>query len=343
MRFFLVALLLILGGNGSTLAAEHGVIVLYHHVATDTPPSTSISPADFRAHLEYLRDNDFNVIGLDKMIEGLRNQRPLPDRAVAITFDDGYISIYEEAFPMLQAFGYPFTLFLSTDPINRNQSNYMTWDQIREMADAGVVIANHMVTHPYMLDRPERESEQQWLERQRTELLEAEQTIAEQTGQSHRLLAYPYGEFNPAIKSLVDELGFVGLAQNSGAVGYNSDFLALPRYPLASIYADLDTARTKFATKAFNVTQVSPESPVSEVRDPSVTLQFKPGDYALAQIGCFANSQPLQMNWLNRDTGLVELVPDQQFSGRRWRYICTAPDPGSNSFYWYSVQWIKQD
>ncbi|HJN94726.1 MAG TPA: polysaccharide deacetylase family protein [Gammaproteobacteria bacterium] len=329
--------------SGRSMAAEHGVILLYHHVATDTPPSTSISPTDFRAQLEYLRDNDFSVIGLDTLIEALRNGKPVPDRAVAITFDDGYASIYSEAFPMLQSFGYPFTLFLSTDPINRSQANYMTWAQVRELSDAGVVIANHLIEHPYMLTRQEGETDQQWLQRQRVEILTAEETIANQTGQSHRYLAYPYGEFDPAIKSLLGELNFVGLAQNSGAVGYNSDFLALPRYPLASIYADLDSARTKLDTKAFNVSLLSPVSPVTTVRNPPVTLQFDPGDYKLDQIGCFANSEPIPMTWLDKENGLVELRPDQEYPGRRWRYICTAPDPQSRRYYWYSVQWIKLD
>ena len=343
MRGFLIVLLTMLCVSGRSMAAEHGVILLYHHVATDTPPSTSISPTDFRAQLEYLRDNDFSVIGLDTLIEALRNGKPVPDRAVAITFDDGYASIYSEAFPMLQSFGYPFTLFLSTDPINRSQANYMTWAQVRELSDAGVVIANHLIEHPYMLTRQEGETDQQWLQRQRVEILTAEETIANQTGQSHRYLAYPYGEFDPAIKSLLGELNFVGLAQNSGAVGYNSDFLALPRYPLASIYADLDSARTKLDTKAFNVSLLSPVSPVTTVRNPPVTLQFDPGDYKLDQIGCFANSEPIPMTWLDKENGLVDLRPNQEFPGRRWRYICTAPDPQSRRYYWYSVQWIKLD
>jgi hypothetical protein len=217
----------------------------------------------------------------------------------------------------------------------------MNWDQIREMADAGVIIANHMVEHPYLLERLPNENQQQWLARRRQELLAAEQTIDAETGQSHRYLAYPYGEFDPALKAMLAEEGFVGLAQNSGAVGFNSDFLALPRYPLASIYANLDTARTKFETLAFNVELIEPESPVTKDRSPTVTLKFGAGDYQLSQIGCFANSRPLPMEWLNRDQGLVKLTPDQEFSGRRWRYICTAPDPESNRYYWYSVQWIN--
>lgn len=337
---FTLLVLLCACGSDNSLAAEHGVITAYHHVADDTPPSTTISPENFRGHLEYLRDNNFNVIALKDMVESLRNGEALPDKAVAITFDDGYISIFETAFPMLQEFGYPFTLFLSTGPIDQNMGNYMNWEQIREMSDAGVMIANHMVEHPYMLERSAGTSDAEWIAALRQELLAAEATIERETGQSHRYLAYPYGEFNPAIKSMLAEEGFTGLAQNSGAIGFHSDFLALPRFPLASIYANLNTASTKFATKSFNVSIQEPYSPVTTTRSPSVILDFEPGAYNFSQIGCFADSESLNMNWLNREEGIVELAPEREFSGRRWRYICTAPDPGSNRYFWYSVQWI---
>lgn len=322
-------------------AAEHGVITQYHHVALDTPPSTSISPADFQRHLEYLRDNGFHVMPLDAMLEALRAKEPIPDKSVAITFDDGYLSIYDTAFPMLQGFGFPFTVFISTQPIDDNQAGFMNWQQIREMSDAGAIIANHMVNHPYMLDRSPEESDAAWLARLREEMLTAEQRIQEYTGQSHRYLAYPYGEFNTAIKEMLRQEGFTGLAQNSGAIGFSSDFLALPRYPLASIYADLETAKVKLDSLAFNVLAQTPADPVTTSDSPPVRLQFGPGDYSLSQIGCFADSRPIPMEWVNRSDGIVQLTPDQTFGGRRWRYICTAPQPGTSRYFWYSVQWIR--
>ena len=326
-----------------SFAAESGVIVLYHHVDTSTPPSTSISPRDFRRHLEYLRDNDYHVIALDTMIDHLRSQTPLPDRAVAITFDDGYASIYENAFPILQQFDMPFALFLSTDPIDQRQNNYMTWDEVRELSDAGAVIANHMVYHPYMLEHEDQETEVQWLARQREELLTAEATITAETGQNHRFLAYPYGEFNAELKMMLAEEGFVGFAQNSGAVGFHSDFLALPRYPLASIYADLGTARTKFASLAFNVELLDPLSPVTITRAPGALMKFTQGEYNLDQIGCFADGEALTLDWEDKSTGLLRISANKEYSGRRWRYICTAPLSNSGRYFWYSLQWIKPD
>ncbi|MBL4581354.1 MAG: polysaccharide deacetylase family protein [Gammaproteobacteria bacterium] len=340
--YWLISSALLAVGSPS-MAAQSAVILLYHHVAENTPPSTSISPANFDAHLAYLRDNGFNVIALDRMIDSLRSGQSLPEKSVVITFDDGYSSIYNEAFPMLESYGYPFTLFLSTEPIDNGLRNYMTWDQVREMSAAGVIIANHMIDHPYMLETRDNESDDQRLARLREDLLKAEQRIETETQQSHRYLAYPYGEYDPAIKSLLQKLNFVGLAQNSGAVGPESDFLALPRFPLASIYANLDTASTKFSTLPFVVSQLRPDSPLTSNRSPSAVLKFEKGDYNFSQIGCFANSKPIPMTWIDREQGVLELTPEASYSGRRWRYICTAPDPISNRFYWHSVQWINLD
>lgn len=340
VRNIFACLVMALSSILNVQAGDSGVITIYHHVATDTPPSTSISPADFRKHLDYLRDNGFSVIALDVMLDAITSGSQLPDKAVAITFDDGYSSIYDTAFPMLKEYDFPFTLFLSTGPINNKQRGYMDWDQVKEMSDAGVIIANHLVEHPYMLTRHQGESDSDWIERLRRELLQAESEILEHTGQSHKYLAYPFGEYDTAIKDMVAEMGFIGLAQNSGAVNKSTDFLAIPRFPLASIYADLSTASTKLESLAFNVSKLSPDTPVTSDHSPNVTLQFAPGNYSLDQINCFANSEAIPMQWLDREKGIVELVPAKTYSGRRWNYLCTARLPGSNRYYWYSVLWI---
>ncbi len=323
--------------------ADSAAIVLYHHVATDTPASTSLTPAQFRSHLEFIRDTGLEVLALDEIVNAIESKQPLPEKAVAITFDDGYLSIFTEAFPMLTEFGYPFTVFISTGPIDRAQKNYMNWDQIRTLSEAGAIIANHMVEHPYMLDKAPTQDNVSWLRSQREELLLAQDRIKTETGQDHKLFAYPYGEYNQEIKAMVESLGFVGFAQNSGAVNNQSDMTALPRFPLASVYANLDTARTKFLSKAFNVSLLAPLSPVTDSARPSTTLQFSPGDYSLSQIGCFYNGEAMDLNWIDRENGILELRSKTDAQSRRWRYICTAPDPNSNRFYWYSIQFINPE
>ena len=110
---------------------------------------------------------------------------------------------------------------------------------------------------------------------------------------------------------------------------------------LGSLHSTLDTDKIKFDALAFDVVHIAPLSPVTADRSPDVTLKFAPGNYNRAQLACFANNKPIPMNWLDLDAGLVELLPTEQYRGRRWRYICTAPELDSRRFFWHSVQWIK--
>ena len=362
MAFLLLFCALFWALAAAAAPADSGVITVYHHVARGTPPSTTVSPAVFRSHLEYLRDNGFTVLPLDEMVEALRQGpgrgQPLPDKAVAITFDDGYSSIFDTAFPMLQEFGMPFAVFISTEPADSGWPGYMDWGQIRALAEAGVLIGNHTHSHAHLLELDEA--------RLREELLGAEARIEAETGQSHRYLAYPYGEYDPAIQELLAEWGFTGFAQHSGAVGRaeadagdgagggagdgagdgvrgGSDFLALPRYPLAGIYANLETAKIKLESLAFSVTRVDPVSPVTRLGNPALRLRFAEAGTALDRLNCFFNNKPLPINWIDRAEGVLELKPAEESSDRRWNYTCTARADDSGRFYWYSAPWVNPD
>lgn len=339
------ALALILAGqSGFAQTAPtpegHAVITIYHHVSDSTPRSTSLTAEELRIQMEYLRDNDFEVWPLDRLLIALQNKEPVAERTAVLTFDDAYSSIYDTGWPLLQEFGFPMTLFVTTQPVNDNQRGYMTWDQIREMSEAGVIIANHMVHHPHMVDALPGESNDDRLARLRTELLEAQQHIFAETGQDHKIMAYPYGEFDDDITAMITELGFVALAQNSGAVGYYSDFTALPRYPLAASFAAIESARTKLDSLAFQVLEHSPRSPMTDSKNPPVTLQLA-GDFNVSQLGCYANGKPLTLQWIDRDAAHFTIQAEDEFQMRRYGYICTAPKRGTNRYYWFSKLWVR--
>ena len=135
------------------VAPSHGAVVLqYHHVDSETPASTSTPPGRFAMHLDYLADNGFEVVRLERLVARIRQGLPLPDRTVAITFDDGYVSIYETAFPMLREKGWPFTVFVNSEPHDQRKPLFMSWDQLRELHAGGATIANHTVGHPSLLE-----------------------------------------------------------------------------------------------------------------------------------------------------------------------------------------------
>ncbi|MGB1946785.1 MAG: polysaccharide deacetylase family protein, partial [Candidatus Puniceispirillaceae bacterium] len=135
---------------GSALAADHAVILMYHRFGEDRLPSTNIRLDQFDAHLEKLSNGNYSVLPLAKIVDHLQNDRPLPDRTVAITIDDAYLSVFTEAWPRLKAKGFPFTVFVATDPVDRKNRGYMSWDQLRQLQADGIGIGSQTASHPHM-------------------------------------------------------------------------------------------------------------------------------------------------------------------------------------------------
>ena len=155
-----------LWGCGSLAhGADHGVVLLYHHIDDSTPPATSVTPRQFRAHLDYLDGEGFTVLRLSAMLGALARGEPVPDNAVAITFDDAYPSVYATATPELVARGMPFTVFIATDDIDRGNATYMTWAQLRSLDRTFADFGAHSLSHGHLLERRRGESEAQWRER----------------------------------------------------------------------------------------------------------------------------------------------------------------------------------
>lgn len=320
-------------------APASAVILQYHHVSTRTPRITSVNVDEFRAHMDYLRDNGFTILPLEDIVAALRNGDPLPDRSAAITFDDGYRNNYDAAYPVLREYGWPFTLFISSGLVGSNDALYLTWDQIREMAANGATIANHGVGHLYLLAREDGEDEAAWLARIEREIVTAEQKIEQETGQSHRLFAYPYGEYDRAIQDLVARLGYTGIGQHSGPVNAHSDFTALPRFPFSGVYASMNTFAVKVQSLAFDVKLVEPETPVTAEQMPAAVLDFD-GNYRFDALNCFSNDVRMEITVVDAAEQQYRIRPVQPNTARRFRYNCTAP-ARDGRFYWYSVPWVN--
>lgn len=324
------------------LAADHAVILMYHHVSDSTPPSTSISPERFSRHLDFLAEQGYRVLALDELLARLRGGQSLPERSVALTFDDGYRSVYEQAFPLLRERGLPFTLFLNTEPIDQGLKGHLDWDQLREMARHGATLANHGLRHDHMAARKPGEDLGDWRRRVRQDLDQARRRIREETGQDHRLFAYPYGEFTAELQQLVEELDHVGFGQQSGAVGATSDFTALPRYPMAEAQAGLEALREKLTTRPFPLAGIQrPDNPLPAGQRPELVLTLQRPLSRPEALRCYAGAQgEARVRWLDplRFAARVEspLPPG------RSRYNCTAP-ARAGGYYWYSAPWVSLD
>jgi peptidoglycan/xylan/chitin deacetylase (PgdA/CDA1 family) len=324
------------------------VVLQYHHVSTTTPPSTSVTPEVFQQHMDYLAEQKFNVVPLLELVKKLKRGEPLPDKTVAITFDDAYDSVYTTAYPLLKKRNWPFTVFVNTEPHDQAKGSFATWAQVREMAENGVTIANHSTAHNHLLRLRAAESRAQWRKRITAEVLDAEKRIETMTGQSHRILAYPYGEYDNAVKDLLKDLDFIAFGQQSGPLYTTDDLLALPRFPFGGIYGDPEDFATKVNTRPLPIKAVAFYRDTG-LKQPLKDLVLPPAQRPvlaltltdtslLPKINCFASGQGAIAVSIVEQQLVVQA--NKPLRAGRARYNCTAPTGERGSFYWFSQQWL---
>ena len=325
------------------LGAQSAVVLEYHHVAEDTPPSTSVTPDTFERHMDHLADNGFHVWPLPKIVETLRGGGEVPERTIALSFDDAYRSVYEEVFPRMRARGWPFTVFVATGPIDRGIDAYASWDQLREMEAGGATIGNHSVSHAHMIRHRSGESARDWRERLRGEVADAQARLEAELEAPARLFAYPFGEFSPAVEEIVTDLGFVGFGQQSGAFGPGSDFGALPRFPIATGFASLDTFAVKVRSRPLPVARTEPASGVLGPDDarPELHLFLADGPYRPEAIRCYLRGDVVPSRLHDTEPPQLVVRPERALGAGRSKVNCTAPVSDGDGWFWYSFLWMK--
>jgi peptidoglycan/xylan/chitin deacetylase (PgdA/CDA1 family) len=207
-------------------------VLCYHIVEAPAAPRMHIDRETFRQHLQYLEMTGYNVVPLRHVYEFVTGKRAsLPKNAVVITIDDGWRSTYTEAFPELQKRKFPFTVFIYPNIIGKT-SNALTWDQIREMSNAGVDIQSHALSHPFLTKRKHRsmsdEQYEKWLQR---ELAESKRILEKEAGKKVQFIAYPYGDYDDRVATAAGKAGYTAaLTCDFGRVKKGSDPLKMKRF-----------------------------------------------------------------------------------------------------------------
>jgi peptidoglycan/xylan/chitin deacetylase (PgdA/CDA1 family) len=195
-----------------------GMPALMYHKIGDSPPGSElaklwVSVEKFRAQLEYLRDNDYTAITFSDWRDAEKGVKPLPEKPVLITFDDGYRNNYDAAFPLLREFGMKGNVFLVYETMDRHNSwhdpatepwlKMLTWAQIKEMQDSGVFeFGSHTMRHRCLTEIP--------LEDARWELTESKRRLEEKLGREVVGFAYPYGAgaYDAPVRAAAREAGY---------------------------------------------------------------------------------------------------------------------------------------
>lgn len=322
---------------------SHAVVFIYHRFGDDRYPSTDTQVDQFKAQLDWLAENHYEVWPLPRIVHYLQSGQGIPDHVVAITVDDAFQSFYDNAYPLLKEHDWPFTVFVASDSIDSKQPDFMSWDELRELAAHGGTLANHSADHGHLPFRLKGESDLHWADRIRADIgkgqarLEAE--IGKDVNRDPKLFAYPYGEYTEELMKLVNGLGYVAFGQQAGVLGAPLDPRALPRFPINEHYADVAQFALKAAALPFPAESLEPWDPqVRAENPPELSVQLEPGMLPASALHCYQNGPEMPITWQDPEKTRFSIRAEKPLEVGRDRYNCTAFVHGR--YYWYSHMWL---
>lgn len=201
--FILITALLLLQ---TAVFADEPKVLLYHNISENYHSSQTdmnISAGEFEKHIISLIENGYNIISFDTYLDHLNGLCELPEKSVIITFDDGYLSNYTEAFPILRKYGVCGTVFVVTSRVGSFDTQYphFTWKQAKEMVDSGTMsIYSHTVSHPDMLKLSANEIAY--------EVRKSKYIIEKNLARKCNILAAPHGLFSKTATFVIGESGY---------------------------------------------------------------------------------------------------------------------------------------
>ncbi|WP_281017689.1 MULTISPECIES: polysaccharide deacetylase family protein [unclassified Minwuia] len=313
------------------VAADHTVVLMYHRFGEDDVPLTNIRLEQFEAHLEHLEAEGYSVLPLATVLDALADGEPLPEKAVAITADDAYLSVMTEAWPRLKARGWPMTLFVATDPVDQGLRRYLSWDQIRQLRDEGMEIGGHSASHghiTFMDPAAARADVARGMERLQTEL-----------GQSPDVFAYPFGEYSLRLRKVISDMGFrAAFGQHSGAVGRRRDRFDLPRFAMNERYGEISRFRTAVGTRPLPVHDATPaETQLEAGSRPTFAFRLDDG-LRPGAVTCYHSTGSGAVD-LDIEGDRVAFQAPAPLQPGRSRFNCTLPD-GAGGWYWFGRQFV---
>jgi peptidoglycan/xylan/chitin deacetylase (PgdA/CDA1 family) len=203
-------------------------ILMYHHIDEPGPDADayrrdlSVAPKRFKEQLAYLQQEGYESISLNDLALHLTVGKPLPPKPIILTFDDGYADAYTRALRRLRRFGFTATFFLVTAPIDAQNPDFLSWEQVQEMHALGMRFEPHSYDHPDMRDRG--------FEFLVYQVLAPKEAIEARTGETCRFFAYPSGRYDQYVIDVLHSAGYWGaVLTDQGATHTADDLFTLRR------------------------------------------------------------------------------------------------------------------
>ncbi|MEZ4374623.1 MAG: polysaccharide deacetylase family protein [Polyangiaceae bacterium] len=218
------------------------VVLLYHGFDRGSDP-LSVSSYAFRQQMEWLKENRVEVVHLSQLVLFLRGKLLLPERVAVISMDDGMSSVYHRAWPILKRLKLPFSLGITTGLVEDRQRFTMSWDEVREMYDSGLVeIASHGHRHRGLANLPKKLIDE--------ELTRSRELLEQRVGVSPSVYFYPLGSMDRRARDLVTEAGYDAAFTATGApIALGTSHLA--EVPRTSVFYSDSMGRFSYFFRGF--------------------------------------------------------------------------------------------
>ena len=210
-------------------------VLLYHDISDDFRDSYTISPSLFAAHMEWLHNNGFRAVAVRDIARPPEN-----GKAVIITFDDGYASYMDYAFPLFREYGFHSTVNVIGSLAGRflhdgGNRPMLAWDEYRDLLQSGLVDIGchsyrlHSAVHKGVLGVSG--------ETFRQDLRTFREVLRKETGESTEILAWPYGLYDAERISIARKEGFhYLLTSREASFQVSGDLAEIPRRNIDNLY-----------------------------------------------------------------------------------------------------------
>ena len=317
---------------------ELGITVLMYHRFSDSRyPTTNVKVRDFERQIAAIRRHKMPFITPKEFIDTMDGRRPMLTKQVLLTIDDGYLSFYQNAWPILKREKIPFIIFINTKNVasGKGNRNYMNWDQIREIASTGLgTVGHHSYSHEYFVDWP--------IEDIQADLQHASNDFQRELGYVPKFFSYPFGEYHLEYKRLVEKMGFVvAFGQHSGVIDTFKDRYELPRFPINENWGNAENFESILNALPLPYISLEPEDKKIVYNNPPIiNIVFAEGLRNLNNLKCYSN---VTDNWytlpiLVNDNN-VEVTVSRQWQSRRGRINCTLQE-STGKTRWMGIQYV---
>ena len=313
---------------------DRGIIALmYHRFDENKYPSTNIKVKDFIKQINLIKENNFYFINANQFETDLLKKKN--KKKILITIDDGFLSFYKNAWPVLKKNKIPFILFVSTKEVGSR--GYMNWEQIKEIANENFVhIGNHSHSHGYLIDQNDKEIIND---------INKSITIFENNlGYNSKFFSYPFGEYGNKFKKIVKDLGFkYAFGQHSGVIDETKNFYELPRYPINEKYGELERFKLLLNTLPLKVKSITPtERYINNSNNPpNIIINFYEDIKGLKNLKCYSNENNIwresNIKFLNNSK--LQIILEDKFKSERGRVNCSLRDE-SGMWRWLGLQFV---